>query len=47
MRFLVGLEDRLDVFFDDAELLSFDLGSREALVRSVEALVVRNGAAGV
>ncbi|MFC0430263.1 hypothetical protein [Kutzneria buriramensis] len=45
MRFLVGIEDRLDVFLDDAEPVSFDLSSREARVRSVESMRVRNESA--
>ncbi|MFI9450267.1 hypothetical protein [Amycolatopsis sp. NPDC052450] len=43
MRFLVGLEERLDVLFDDADQVAFDLGSREALVHSVEKLLAGAG----
>lgn len=43
MRFLVGLEERLDVLFDDVDEITFDLGSREALVGSVEKLLAGAG----
>jgi len=39
VRFLVGLEEELDVLFDTAELPSFDLSSKQALIRSVLDLV--------
>lgn len=40
MRFLVGLEQSLNVVLDNGDvLLPFDLTSRDALVKSVEALL--------
>ncbi|MFI6107796.1 hypothetical protein ACIRD2_10825 [Streptomyces sp. NPDC093595] len=43
MRFLVGLEERLDVMLDVGDVLPFDLSSREALVKSVEVLLAESG----
>jgi hypothetical protein len=43
MRFLVGLEEQLDVLFDDIEEVKFDLDSREALVCSVETMLAAVG----
>ncbi|MER7334027.1 MULTISPECIES: hypothetical protein [unclassified Micromonospora] len=44
LRLLVGLEERLDVVFDTLEPIVFDLGSREALVKSVQDLLHRQEA---
>ncbi|PCG84417.1 hypothetical protein CIB93_19470 [Streptomyces sp. WZ.A104] len=43
MRFLVGLEERLDVMLDVGDVLPFDLTDREALVKSVRELLVDSG----
>ncbi|WP_103503888.1 MULTISPECIES: hypothetical protein [Streptomyces] len=43
MRFLVGLEERLDVMLDVGDELPFDLTDRDALVKSVRELLVESG----
>jgi hypothetical protein len=43
MRFLVGLEERLDAMLDVGDTLPFDLTSREALVKSVLTLLEESG----
>ncbi|MFD8418896.1 hypothetical protein [Streptomyces sp. NPDC059466] len=43
MRFLVGLEERLDVMLDVGDVLPFDLSDRDALLRSVRELLVESG----
>ncbi|MFF9865971.1 MULTISPECIES: hypothetical protein [unclassified Streptomyces] len=43
MRFLVGLEERLDVMLDVGDVLPFDLSSREALIKSVQVLLAESG----
>lgn len=43
MRFLVALEDRLGLELDEADLLPFDLRSRDALVVSIAQLLSRPG----
>jgi len=39
MRFLVSLEDRLDVMIELGDEMPFDLNTRESFLRSVEKLV--------
>ncbi|GAA2289356.1 hypothetical protein GCM10010234_32540 [Streptomyces hawaiiensis] len=43
MRFLVGLEERLDAMLDVGDVLPFDLSGREALLKSVHELLVESG----
>lgn len=43
MRFLVGLEERLDVMLDVGDTLPFDLTSRDALIKSVRDLLMESG----
>lgn len=43
MRFLVGLEERLDAMLDVGDVLPFDLSDREALLKSVHELLVESG----
>lgn len=43
MRFLVGLEERLDATLDVGDVLPFDLSDRAALLRSVQELLVGSG----
>ncbi|TQF02417.1 hypothetical protein E6W39_09225 [Kitasatospora acidiphila] len=43
MRFLVGLEERLDVMLDIGDVLPFDLSGRDALVASVRELLAESG----
>ncbi|MEU0148246.1 hypothetical protein [Streptomyces sp. NPDC006288] len=43
MRFLVGLEERLDEMLDVGDVLPFDLSGREALLESVRELLVESG----
>ncbi|QEU92649.1 hypothetical protein [Streptomyces kanamyceticus] len=43
MRFLVGIEERLDVMLDVGDVLPFDLSSRDALLKSVHDLLVESG----
>lgn len=43
MRFLVGLEERLDAMLDVGDVLPFDLTDREALLKSVHELLVESG----
>ncbi|MCX4578662.1 hypothetical protein OHB41_36865 [Streptomyces sp. NBC_01571] len=45
MRFLVGLEERLDVMLDVGDVLPFDLSDRDALLKSVRELLVESGVA--
>ncbi|MFJ2396484.1 hypothetical protein ACIOTI_27510 [Streptomyces sp. NPDC087843] len=45
MRFLVGLEERLDVMLDVGDVLPFDLSDRDALLKSVQELLVESGVA--
>ncbi|MCX5141173.1 MULTISPECIES: hypothetical protein [unclassified Streptomyces] len=45
MRFLVGLEERLDTMLDVGDTLPFDLTGREALVKSVLTLLQESGLA--
>ena len=39
MRFLVALEEKLGIFFDDVDVLPFSLSSRPELVQSVERML--------
>jgi acyl carrier protein len=43
MRFLVGLEERLDVMLDVGDVLPFDLSGRDALLKTVQDLLVESG----
>lgn len=43
MRFLVGLEERLDVMLDVGDVLPFDPSGRDALLKSVHDLLVESG----
>lgn len=43
MRFLVGLEERLDAMLDVGDVLPFDLSDRDALLKSVHELLVESG----
>ena len=43
MRFLVGIEEQLDVMLDVGDVLPFDLSNREALLKSVHDLLVESG----
>lgn len=45
IRFLVGLEERLDTMLDVGDVLPLDLTSRAALVDSVHDLLMRLGVA--
>ena len=43
MRFLVGIEEQLDVMLDVGDVLPFNLSDRDALVRSVRTLLMESG----
>lgn len=45
MRFLVGLEERLDVALDIGDELPFNLDDRPALIASVRELLINSGVA--